>query len=50
MYMENTPIVFYNKACNAPMFLNDVPEVQIQKLTFYLELVTIRSEGMPYLA
>lgn len=50
MYVENTPTVFYSNACNAPMFLNDVPEVQIQKLTFYLELVISRSEGMSYLA
>lgn len=50
MYMENTPTVFYNKACHAPMFLNDVPDVQIQKLTFYLELVISRSEGLSVLA
>ena len=50
MYMENTPTVFYNKACHAPMFLNDVPDVQIQKLTFYSELVISRSEGLSVLA
>ena len=31
----NTPTMFYYKACQAPMFPNDVPDVQVQNLTFY---------------
>lgn len=49
MYIETIPTAFYNKAYHAPIFLNDVPDVQIQKLTFYLELVISRSEGLTYL-
>lgn len=33
--MGTKPTVFYYKACHASMFPNDVPEVQVQKLTFY---------------
>lgn len=48
--MGDTPTVFNNKVCCTPMFLDDVPDIQSQKLTFYGELVISRLEGMPYLA
>lgn len=50
MYLENPPRAFNSKACQVPMFPYVLPGMQVQKLTFCLELVISGVGGILYLA